>query len=78
MSKRNSLIFSIITYIGFTININANCSSNTIGSTTFFNCDNGTSGSATKIGGTTFFNFSDGTSGSATKIGGTTFFNFSN
>ena len=56
----------------------ANCTSNTIGSTTFYNCNNGVSGTSNTIGGTTFHNFSDGSSATSNTIGGTTYHNSSN
>ncbi|MCD4704497.1 hypothetical protein K8R66_00280, partial [bacterium] len=46
-----------------------------IGGTTYYNDNNGNSGSGYNIGGTTYYNDNNGNSGSAYNIGGTTYYN---
>lgn len=75
MKKLIASFLAILSF-GLGINVYAGCTSNTIGGTTFYNCDDGTSGTANNIGGTTFFNFNNGTSGTSNNIGGTTFHHF--
>ena len=60
------------------ISASAQCTSNTIGGTTYHNCSNGSSGTSNTIGGTTYHNFNDGSSGTSNTIGGTTYHNFNN
>lgn len=52
----------------------AQCTSQTLGSTTFHNCTNGNSGTSQTIGSTTFHNLG-GKSVTSQNIGGTTFYN---
>jgi hypothetical protein len=49
---------------------------NSIGDTTYFYFNDGTSGHSNQIGDTTYFYFNDGTSGTATNIGGITHYNY--
>lgn len=74
--KKIIAFFVGILLIGVGVNAYAGCTSSSIGGTTFYNCDDGSSGTANNIGGITFYNFNDGTSGTSNNIGGTTFYNF--
>lgn len=51
---------------------------NRMGSTTYYNSSDGTTGTASRLGSTTFYNYSDGTSGTSNRLGSTTFYNFNN
>ena len=70
------LILSGLVFVAETAS--AGCTGQTIGETTYYNCDNGLSGTSRSIGGSTFYNYNDGTSGTSRSIGGTTFNNFNN
>lgn len=50
----------------------ADCTSQTIGSTTFHHCDDGTSGTSQRVGSTTFHHL-DGESGTSQRVGETVF-----
>jgi hypothetical protein len=47
----------------------ANCTTTRLGNNTFYQCDDGRSGSSTTIGNSTFYNGNDGSFGSSTRIG---------
>lgn len=73
MSKTLQIMATALLALSLPTSAYAGCTTNTIGSTAYTNCSDGTSFQANKIGDTTYYN--GDVQGSSNTIGGTTYHN---